>query len=153
MLIHKPADVPPSEITPRSLFERRRNFLARSGTGLVAGAALWHGLPGAARASTRLQTVPSALSTTEPLSERDAVTGYNNFYEFGTDKADPARNAHKMEVRPWTVRVEAWSASRAASTSTSCCAWHRWKNASTACAASKAGPWWCPGWASRSPRC
>ncbi|HRG71390.1 MAG TPA: protein-methionine-sulfoxide reductase catalytic subunit MsrP [Thauera aminoaromatica] len=106
MLIHKPADVPPSEITPRSLFERRRDFLARSGTGLVAGAALWHGLPGAARASTRLQTVPSALSTTEPLSERDAVTGYNNFYEFGTDKADPARNAHKMEVRPWTVRVE-----------------------------------------------
>ncbi|MBV2264883.1 MAG: protein-methionine-sulfoxide reductase catalytic subunit MsrP [Thauera sp.] len=106
MLIHKPADVLPSEITPRSLFERRRDFLARSGTGLVAGAALWHGLPGAARASTRLQTVPSALSTTEPLSERDAVTGYNNFYEFGTDKADPARNAHKMEVRPWTVNVE-----------------------------------------------
>ncbi len=106
MLIHKPADVLPSEITPRSLFERRRDFLARSGAGLVAGAALWHGLPGAARASTRLQSVPSALSTTEPLTERDAVTTYNNFYEFGTDKADPARNAHKMAVRPWTVNVE-----------------------------------------------
>ena len=48
MLIHKPADVLPSEITPRSLFERRRDFLARSGAGLVAGAALWHGLPAAA---------------------------------------------------------------------------------------------------------
>ena len=106
MLIRKPADVLPSEITPRSLFERRRDFLARSGAGLVAGAALWHGLPGAARASTRLQSVPSALSTTEPLTERDAVTTYNNFYEFGTDKADPARNAHKMAVRPWTVNVE-----------------------------------------------
>ena len=106
MLIHKPADVLPSEITPRSLFERRRDFLARSGAGLVAGAALWHGLPGAARASTRLQSVPSALSTTEPLTERDAVTTYNNFYEFGTDKADPARNAHKLAVRPWTVNVE-----------------------------------------------
>jgi methionine sulfoxide reductase catalytic subunit len=106
MLIHKPADVLPSEITPRSLFERRRDFLARSGAGLVAGAALWHGLPAAARASTRLQSVPSALSTTEPLTERDAVTTYNNFYEFGTDKADPARNAHKLAVRPWTVNVE-----------------------------------------------
>lgn len=106
MLIRKPADVLPSEITPRSLFERRRDFLARSGAGLVAGAALWHGLPGAARASTRLQSVPSALSTTEPLTEREAVTTYNNFYEFGTDKADPARNAHKMAVRPWTVNVE-----------------------------------------------
>ena len=63
MLIHKPADVPPSEITPRSLFERRRNFLARSGTGLVAGAALWHGLPGAARASTRLQPLVSIPTT------------------------------------------------------------------------------------------
>jgi methionine sulfoxide reductase catalytic subunit len=106
MLIHKPADVLPSEITPRSLFERRRDFLTRSGAGLVAGAALWHGLPAAARASTRLQSVPSALSTTEPLTERDAVTTYNNFYEFGTDKADPARNAHKLAVRPWTVNVE-----------------------------------------------
>ena len=106
MLIRKPADVLPSEITPRSLFERRRDFLARSGAGLVAGAALWHGLPGSARASTRLQGAPSALSTTEPLTERDAVTTYNNFYEFGTDKADPARNAHKLAVRPWTVNVE-----------------------------------------------
>ena len=106
MLIHKPADVLPSEITPRSLFERRRDFLARSGAGLVAGAALWHGLPGAARASTRLQSVPSALSTTEPLTEREAVTTYNNFYEFGTDKADPARNAHTLKTRPWTVEVE-----------------------------------------------
>ena len=106
MLIHKPADVLPSEITPRSLFERRRDFLARSGAGLVAGAALWHGLPGAARASTRLQSVPSALSTTEPLTERDAVTTYNNFYEFGTDKADPARNAHTLKTDPWAVEVE-----------------------------------------------
>ncbi|RXL60587.1 mononuclear molybdenum enzyme YedY, partial [Citrobacter sp. AAK_AS5] len=48
----------------------------------------------------------SALSTTEPLTEREAVTTYNNFYEFGTDKADPARNAHQMAVRPWTVNVE-----------------------------------------------
>ncbi|MCK6408897.1 protein-methionine-sulfoxide reductase catalytic subunit MsrP [Thauera sp.] len=106
MLIKKPADILPSEITPQRLFERRREFISRSGTGLLAGAALWHGLPSSARATTKLQTAPSALSTTEPLSDRDAVTGYNNFYEFGTDKADPARNAHKMALRPWTVSVE-----------------------------------------------
>ena len=106
MLIQKPADVLPSEITPRSLFERRRDFLARSGAGLVAGAALWHGLPGSARASTRLQGAPSALSTTEPLTEREAVTTYNNFYEFGTDKSDPAKNAKNFKTTPWTITVD-----------------------------------------------
>jgi sulfoxide reductase catalytic subunit YedY len=106
MLIKNPADILPSEITPQRLFERRREFISRSGAGLLAGAALWHGLPSSAHAANKLQTTPSALSTTEPLSERDAVTGYNNFYEFGTDKADPARNAHKMALRPWTVSVE-----------------------------------------------
>ena len=64
MLIHKPHDVLPSEITARSLFERRREFLARSGAGLIAGTALWHGLPADARAAAKLQTAPSALSTT-----------------------------------------------------------------------------------------
>lgn len=106
MLIKKPADILPSEITPQRLFERRREFISRSGTGLLAGAALWHGLPSSARATTKLQTAPSALSTTEPLSDRDAVTGYNNFYEFGTDKADPARQAHTLRTRPWTVAVD-----------------------------------------------
>ena len=106
MLIKNPADILPSEITPQRLFERRREFISRSGAGLLAGAALWHGLPSSARASNKLQSTPSALSITEPLSDRDAVTGYNNFYEFGTDKADPARNAHKMALRPWTVSVE-----------------------------------------------
>ena len=106
MLIHKPHDVLPSEITARSLFERRREFLARSGAGLIAGTALWHGLPADARAAAKLQTAPSALSTTEPLTDYKAVTTYNNFYEFGTDKADPARNAHTLKTTPWTVEVE-----------------------------------------------
>ena len=106
MLIHKPHDVLPSEITARSLFERRREFLARSGAGLIAGTALWHGLPADARAAAKLQTAPSALSTTEPLTDYKAVTTYNNFYEFGTDKGDPVQNAGRMAVRPWTVAVE-----------------------------------------------
>jgi len=63
-------------------------------------------LPADARAAAKLQTAPSALSTTEPLTDYKAVTTYNNFYEFGTDKSDPARNAGRMEVRPWTLTVE-----------------------------------------------
>ena len=106
MLIRKHTDILPSEITPRELFARRRDFLARSGAGLIAGAALWHGLPRQAGAATRLQTLPSALSTTEPPTDHKAVTTYNNFYEFGTDKSDPVRNASRMAVRPWTVAVE-----------------------------------------------
>jgi sulfoxide reductase catalytic subunit YedY len=106
MLIQKPNKLPPSEITPHSLFEGRREFITRSGAGLIAGAALWHGLPGDARAAVKLDTVPSALSTTEPLTDYKAVTTYNNFYEFGTDKGDPVRNAGRMAVRPWTVSVE-----------------------------------------------
>ncbi len=106
MLIQKSAQPLPSEITPRRLFEGRRAFIARSGAGLIAGTALWHGLPGDARAATRLDTRPSALSTTEPLTTLKAITTYNNFYEFGTDKSAPARNAGRMAPRPWTVAVE-----------------------------------------------
>ncbi|WP_068635606.1 protein-methionine-sulfoxide reductase catalytic subunit MsrP [Thauera butanivorans] len=102
-----PADVRPAEITPRPLFEERRRFLLRSGLGIAAGAALWQGLGGTARAaSERLATIASPLSTTEAMTERKAVTSYNNFYEFGTDKGDPAQNAGRMLTRPWTVAVE-----------------------------------------------
>ena len=64
MLIHKPSDILPSEITPRSLFERRREFLTRSGAGLIAGATLWHGLPKPARAAIagHLNTTPETIS-------------------------------------------------------------------------------------------
>ena len=106
MLIKKPADILPSEITPQALFARRREFLTRSGAGLIAGAAAWHGIPGMAHAATKLHTQPSVLSTSEEPTPYDALTTYNNFYEFGTAKGDPASNAHRMQVRPWTVRVE-----------------------------------------------
>lgn len=106
MLIHRPSDIVPSEITPRTLFEQRRQFMVRSGLGLAAGAALWHGVGGEARAANKLSTVASPLSTTEPLTNLKSVTTYNNFYEFGTDKGDPVQHAHRMATRPWTVKVE-----------------------------------------------
>jgi len=106
MLIRRPADIAPSEITPRSLFEDRRRFITRAGLGLAAGAALWHGLENEARAASKLATIASPLSTTEPLTDHKSVITYNNFYEFGTDKGDPAQNAHRMATRPWTVKIE-----------------------------------------------
>jgi len=100
MLIRRPDDIAPSEITPRSLFDRRREFLR-----LSSGAALAGLLPAAAEA--RLGPgQPSVLSTTETPTPLKHVAGYNNYYEFGTDKEDPARTAHALRVRPWTLSIE-----------------------------------------------
>lgn len=108
MLIKHPADIAPSEITSRELFEDRRRLLLKAGLGAIAGAALWHGRPHAAQAATvKLSPLaPSPLSTTEAQTPYKAVTTYNNFYEFGTGKEDPALNAGTMQIRPWTVKVE-----------------------------------------------
>jgi sulfoxide reductase catalytic subunit YedY len=110
MLIHKPLDIAPSEITPPELYARRREFL-RLGTGLIVAAAAAPALPALAaeRAKTTVKLFgvkPSPLSTTEKANTFDQVTTYNNFYEFGTDKDDPAANAHTLRVRPWTVVIE-----------------------------------------------
>jgi len=110
MLIGKPPDIPSSEITPMEAYREyldRRRFLKKAA---VAGAAAIAGdliVPRAAHADTKLQTVPSPLSTTgEQLTSLQDITHYNNFYEFGVDKSDPARNAGGLPTRPWTVAVE-----------------------------------------------
>jgi sulfoxide reductase catalytic subunit YedY len=97
-----------SEITPRAVYAQRRDLL-RLLAGGAAGAALaaWAGreaLAAQALAGTR-SAVPGAVTMEKPTAYKDATT-YNNFYEFGTDKADPARNAHTLKTRPWTVEVE-----------------------------------------------
>lgn len=92
-------DIPPSEITPRETYARRREFLRIS-----AGIALAGMLPGAQGKSLAGKT--SAWSTTETLTPLPAVTGYNNFYEFGVDKEDPADHAHALRIRPWTVTLD-----------------------------------------------
>ena len=119
MLIGKPPDIPSSAITSRDEYDRyinRRRFLrSAASTALAAGAAA----VGAERladilsprasalAGTKLETVKSPLTTTgEQLTSLEDITHYNNFYEFGVDKAEPARNAGVLPTRPWTVRVE-----------------------------------------------
>jgi sulfoxide reductase catalytic subunit YedY len=114
------ADAPlASEITDRNLLETRRLWLQRAANG-VAGlaAASWASRQALAQAPAgaekpgklpRLANVPSkvpgAFALEKPTAYKDA-SAYNNFYEFGTDKADPAANAHTLKTTPWSVEVE-----------------------------------------------
>ncbi|MFP5348924.1 MAG: protein-methionine-sulfoxide reductase catalytic subunit MsrP [Gammaproteobacteria bacterium] len=103
MLIKRPSDIRPSEITSPRDYNRRREFLrqALAGACVVAG-----GGPFAAAAGEKLATSKRLVTTTEPLTPLDDVTGYNNFYEFGTGKRDPAKHAGSLRTRPWSVAIE-----------------------------------------------
>jgi sulfoxide reductase catalytic subunit YedY len=118
MLIGKPADIASSEITPRSGYEwyiNRRKFLRGAVSGVVTAGAAALGVERAvelidphigAHAGTKLETVKSPLTTTgEDLTSLNDITHYNNFYEFGVNKDDPAKNASVLPTRPWTVKV------------------------------------------------
>ena len=111
MIIRRPSDIRPSEITPRRVYEDRRRFMKLAAGASCLGAAA----PLAALASGKEKTLglqklenvaKSRLSTDEPPTAYRHVTSYNNYYEFGTDKDDPARLAKALSVRPWTVAVD-----------------------------------------------
>src|SRR5687768_15599171 len=116
MLIKRASDIPSSEITPESVYRSRRDFLRTAAAGAVgayAGASLLgEGLGegfgrGPLSAQAALANVKkSPLSTTEPPHTWEQITEYNNFYEFGTQKSDPARYAGQLRVKPWTVKVD-----------------------------------------------
>lgn len=100
-------NTPPTsaEITPPELYARRREFLKTSiGIGLAGAVA--PGLTFAAPAKLGDGARKSVFSTGEAMTPLKHVTGYSNFYEFGTDKEDPAQQAHKLRTRPWTVTLE-----------------------------------------------
>ena len=109
MLIRKPSDIPSSEITSKSVYDAyrrdRRAFLKQAGlmAGGVATAAMF---PRAAHALSKLNTVPSKYTVNDTVTPEAKAQSYNNYYEWGTDKSDPAKNAQKFKTRPWTVRVE-----------------------------------------------
>ena len=113
MLIRKASDIRSSEITPKSLYLRRREFIQSTSGGALAAVVSAMVPPALASLTaqgglTKLANVQkSPLSTTgEKLTRYDAVTGYNNFYEFGTDKEDPARNAHTLNPKPWKLTID-----------------------------------------------
>jgi sulfoxide reductase catalytic subunit YedY len=108
MQIRRGAGILASEITDERHYVNRRLFLETAGVG-AAAAVVVQGLAGPSPAQAQ-ESLPaakkSAFSTSEPLNSWNDVTGYNNFYEFGTDKEDPKRNAGRLKVRPWTVKVD-----------------------------------------------
>ena len=100
-----------NDVTPEGVYKDRRKFMkgaAAAAVGVTAGAV---GLANGAfardeRVLNDLNAAPSVYDPEEALTPYDAVTQYNNFYEFGTDKSDPSKNAWQMNVTPWTVTVD-----------------------------------------------
>jgi methionine sulfoxide reductase catalytic subunit len=104
-----------SEITPQAVYRQRRDIMKLMASG-AAGAALasWAGRQALADVQRpgKLAPLPGAKSgvpgavTMEKVTDYKDATSYNNFYEFGTDKSDPAKNAHTLKTSPWSVEVE-----------------------------------------------
>ncbi|MBL8223693.1 MAG: protein-methionine-sulfoxide reductase catalytic subunit MsrP [Chromatiales bacterium] len=108
MLIRKAPDIRPSEITPERVFRDRRRLLKAAGfigaSALLAEARAADTIPANHRRLANVKKVPAPAGLTPNTFEE--VTGYNNFYEFGTDKSDPAANSGKFRPKPWKVAIE-----------------------------------------------
>ena len=111
MVIKKPGDIASSEITPKETYINRRKFMV--GAAAVGAAVL--GRATSARVASPANVVhaenklnvasKSPFSTTEKETPFNDITNYNNFYEFSTDKYEPAKLAQRLNTRPWTVEV------------------------------------------------
>jgi sulfoxide reductase catalytic subunit YedY len=102
MIIRKPSDLPYSQVTPKPVYLNRRRFL---GAAPIALGALLGSR--AAQATMKLTGVTkSSYTVDDKVTPLDVITHYNNFYEFGTDKEDPSRNAQNFRTSPWMVKVE-----------------------------------------------
>ncbi len=108
-----PSNPPGSEITPETVYRDRRRWLAAAGIGAASAGLVGVFGSGAALARADARSSPASLeakrgpfSTMERQTSFQDASTYNNFYEFGTDKSDPARYADRLRTRPWTVEVE-----------------------------------------------
>lgn len=103
IIIQKPSNIKTSEITPKSVYLDRRKFMQRAiATSLLFSVDAM--LPAWAKKWPDLKK--SAFSTSDTLNSLEDITTYNNFYEFGTDKKDPYKNAKEFNPRPWSITVE-----------------------------------------------
>ena len=112
MLLRKNPDLSYADVTPKDVYLNRRKFLQAAGlTGaaVLAGRGLWElaSPTSIAFAGTKLNvTSKSPFSTNEKPNTYDDVTHYNNYYEFGVDKTEPAKNAGSLKTYPWNVSIE-----------------------------------------------
>ncbi len=100
MAVYRPTHIPASEITPHSIYMSRRNFMGAAAASLALAGA------GGSALAAPLQATPGAYKLDEKLTPKEAVTSYNNFYEFGTDKSDPSSNSGDFKPTPWSVKVD-----------------------------------------------
>jgi len=111
MLVLRKQELTNADVTPKRVYLNRRKFLARlalAGGALAVGRKLWNlARPASVLATTKLTgVVKGPFSTDEKQTPYNDVTHYNNFYEFGTGKEDPAVNARNFRTSPWTVSIE-----------------------------------------------
>src|SRR6266702_4297094 len=112
MLIKKAVDIPSSEITPKNVYLNRRKFLAGtiiSGAAAVAGMSLRELAEptNVVQANTKIDGLQkSSFSTTEKITPLKDVSNYNNYYEFSTDKYEPAKLAKDIKTQPWSVTID-----------------------------------------------
>lgn len=107
MIIRRQPEIPSSEVTPEGVYLNRRTFVKKAAAAGVIGSALG---PAALAGQSprqefhpRFETLQSELD--EPLNTYEEITTYNNFYEFGTRKSDPAENSDAFRPRPWKVEI------------------------------------------------
>ena len=111
MRSRKSPDIRSSEITDKTLYLRRRAFIRAAAAG-TAGAAAGLMSAGQAHAQSWPRVkIPGEIKDSgwgrgEKLNAYEDIATYNNFYEFGTDKGDPAANAGKFKIAPWTVKID-----------------------------------------------
>ena len=107
MLVKSPSAIPSSEITDRSTYLRRREFLQTAVGATLAAATAFASASAQGGARQKLAGVKKGpFGTTEEWTPYEDVTTYNNFYEFGIDKDAPSQNAGSLKVKPWSVKVE-----------------------------------------------
>jgi sulfoxide reductase catalytic subunit YedY len=108
MLIRKPADIRPSEITPEGVYRQRRQLLQAAGfigaSALLGEARAEDAIPARYKPLANVKKLPAPAGLKPNTFEE--ITTYNNFYEFGTDKADPAANSGKFKPKPWKVAID-----------------------------------------------
>jgi sulfoxide reductase catalytic subunit YedY len=111
MIIRRSPELTYADVTPKSVYLHRRKFLrgmGLAGVAAFAGKGLLDAVfpPLNVQATSKLTTVKGPFSTSEAATPYNDVTHYNNFYEFGTEKEDPSKNAQNFRTSPWTVSVE-----------------------------------------------
>ena len=111
MLLRKSPDIKSSEITDKKLYLRRREFIQAAALTTVGAAAGALGIGQAEAQPWPRVKIPGPIQSSgwgkgEKVNEYQDITTYNNFYEFGTEKSDPAENARSLKTTPWTVKID-----------------------------------------------